>query len=566
MLAASLLSPVLQRETQTAKFVLKFVPSVILSIQVSRRWLTPADVLRDSTSVVRLQNKWFTPDKDFPFLSGFSVQAGSPFGAVFKGGFMTENRDFENFEEDIETDAFTEDDAEDIDSEEEIPEGPRGKGSLHETGESGERKGILVSVYSKSEESEAMASFDELECLFFTAGGVTVGKVTQTRESPNGKTCLGKGKLEELSALCGSTEAELVIFDTELSPVQIREIEKAIETDVSVIDRSMLILDIFAGRATSAEGRLQVELAQLKYTSPRLMGKGRDMSRLGGGVGTRGPGETKLEIDRRRLKDRVHALEMEIKKLENVRMTMRASRDRGTVPKCAIVGYTNAGKSTILNTLTDAGILAEDKLFATLDPTTRQYVLPGGTKVLLTDTVGFIRRLPHHLIKAFKSTLDEAVYADMLMIVADASDPDLAAQMEVTHRTLEELGALGKPTVVVFNKCDRVIDKGVLMGLRAMASDADERSVFISALTGEGIDSLAECLEDMTRSGKKRVVLEIPHSDSGVINTVYRLCDGVEVDYTETGIKASAVCDAKAAGQLAKYIKDYDILFPKTEK
>lgn len=442
---------------------------------------------------------------------------------------------------------------------------PRGKGELHETGVEKEKRGITVSVYPKSMEAEAMLSLDELECLFYTVGGVCVGRVTQVRDAPEGKTCVGKGKLCEISALCDAEDADIVIFDTELSPVQIREIEKAIEKDVSVIDRSMLILDIFASRANSAEGRLQVELAQLKYTSPRIIGKGRDMSRLGGGVGTRGPGETKLEIDRRRLKDRVAALENELKRIDNVRTTMRRQRERDGIPKCAIVGYTNAGKSTLLNLLTDAGILAEDKLFATLDATTRRYTLPGGAKILLTDTVGFIRRLPHHLIKAFKSTLDEAVFADMLMIVADASDPDLVSQLNVTHSTLAELGALGKPTVVVFNKCDRAVDRDTLLGLKALASDADEKCVFISALTGDGVDTLAKCLEEMTTAQKKRVELEIPHSDSKVVNTVYRICDNVDVSYNENGISVSAVCDRKSAGQLSKYIKDYDILFPSEE-
>lgn len=442
---------------------------------------------------------------------------------------------------------------------------PLGKKIIHETDTKGEKKGILVSVYSKSEEGEAMASFEELERLFDTAEGVCVGKVTQMRDKPEGKTCIGKGKLEELSALCESEGAELVIFDTELAPVQIKEIENAISAEVSVIDRSMLILDIFAAHAATAEGRLQVELAQLKYTAPRLMGKGRAMSRLGGGIGTRGPGETKLEIDRRRLKTRVQSLEAEIKKLEAVKMTMRRSRDRGGIPKCAIVGYTNAGKSTLLNYLTNAGILAEDKLFATLDPTTRQFTLPSGCKILLTDTVGFIRRLPHHLIKAFKSTLDEAVYADMLLIVADASEEDLAAQMEVTRSTLEELGALGKPTLIVFNKCDRVSDENVLIGLRTMASDADESCVFVSAAYGDGIDELEAALEKLLGDGKKIVEMLIPHSDAGAVNTVYRLCENVEVEYTGEGTLISALCDAKAAGQLSRYIKDYNSLFPKTE-
>ena len=323
----------------------------------------------------------------------------------------------------------------------------------------------------------------------------------------------------------------------------------------------MLILDIFAARATSAEGRLQVELAQLKYTAPRLMGKGRDMSRLGGGVGTRGPGESKLEIDRRRLKTKVRRLEDEIERIGEIRKTQRASRVRGGIACCAVVGCTNAGKSTLLNTLTDADILSEDKLFATLDPTTRQYVLPSGRKILLTDTVGFIRNLPHHLISAFRSTLDEAVYADLLIIVCDASDENLATELEVTRSTLCDLGASGKPTLIVFNKCDAIEDKNALLSMKALADGADETSVFISALTGEGIDEFSEKLEKMLSCGKRRVELEIPLSESGIVATVYKICEDVEVEYTDDGVKASALVDEKSAGRLKKYIVDYDAIF-----
>jgi len=446
---------------------------------------------------------------------------------------------------------------------EEEEKAPREK--MHEVAPSENRKAVTVSIFEKGHEGECLQSLEELRRLLDTAGSEVAAIVTQMRPAPDSRYGVGSGKLQEIEDACRNTGAELVVFDFELSPSQIKSIEDALDCEVSVLDRSMLILDIFASRAQSAEGRLQVELAQLKYTAPRLMGKGRAMSRLGGGIGTRGPGETKLEIDRRRLKTRVQSLEAEIKRLEALKLTQRCSRDRGGVPKCAIVGYTNAGKSTLLNLLTDAGILAEDKLFATLDPTTRQFILPSGGKVLLTDTVGFIRRLPHHLIKAFKSTLDEAVYADVLLIVADASEPDLAAQMEVTHRTLEELGALGKPTLIAFNKCDRVEDENTLMGLRTMASDADERCVFVSALTGEGIAGLEIALEELLGDGKKTVEMLIPHSDGGAVNTVYRICENVEVDYTAEGTVITALCDAKAAGQLSKYIKGYDKLFPRIE-
>lgn len=447
----------------------------------------------------------------------------------------------------------------------EIREAPVGKGVLHETKESTERRGILVAVYKKGEEEQAECSLDELERLFDTAEGTAVARLTQGRDKPDGRTCIGKGKLLELLELCRTLEAEVVIFDCELSPMQIREIENDLENTVSVIDRSMLILDIFAAHATTAEGRLQVELAQLKYTSPRLIGKGLVLSRLGGGVGTRGPGETKLEIDRRRLKARIHSLESELERLEAVRETMRRSRERSGIVKCAVVGYTNAGKSTLLNRLTDAGILAEDKLFATLDPTTRQLELPGGSKVLLTDTVGFINKLPHHLIKAFKSTLDEAVWADVLIIVADASDSQLQAQMDVTYSTLTELGAMGKPTIVLFNKCDRVANEETLLSLRALASESDTVCCFASALTGDGIDEFLASLEAITQSGKKRVTMYLPFDKSGVLNTAYKIMEEVEAQYTDSAIIVTALADAKSAGQLCEYIKDYEKLFLKAE-
>ena len=266
-------------------------------------------------------------------------------------------------------------------------------------------------------------SLDELERLLATAGGTVFARMTQSKEAPDPRTYIGSGKVTELADLCADNEIKLVVFDTELSPSQIRNLEDRLG-NVTVIDRSMLILDIFALHAVTGEGKLQVELAQLKYTVPRLSGKGTELSRLGGGIGTRGPGESKLESDRRHIKRRIAALEAELEVLEKNRKTMRASRDKSNMPGIAIVGYTNAGKSTLLNYFTNAGILVEDKLFATLDPTTRKLELPCGEDVLLTDTVGFISRLPHHLVKAFKSTLDEAVYADILMIVIDASDPE----------------------------------------------------------------------------------------------------------------------------------------------
>ncbi len=428
--------------------------------------------------------------------------------------------------------------------------------------EAGSRRAILVSAYSKKDEDEATVSLEELKRLLETANGTLEGVVTQVREKPDGRTFIGKGKMAELSDMIRATGAEVVIFDTELSPVQIKIIEDELDGAVSVIDRSMLILDIFAAHATSAEGRLQVELAQLKYTAPRLMGKGRQMSRLGGGIGTRGPGESKLEIDRRRMKSRIKSLEDAIERVAAVRATQRSSRERGGIPCCAVVGYTNAGKSTLLNKLTDANILSEDKLFATLDPTTRQYVLPSGKKILLTDTVGFIRNLPHHLISSFKSTLDEAVFADVLIIVCDASDENLPSQMEVTRNTLSELGAVAKPTLVVFNKCDALRDEGQLMTLKRLSSGADEKCVFISALTGEGVEDFSSSLEELIRGGKREITLNLSHAESGVLSTVYKICENVSVEYNENGMTVKALADSKSAGQLKRYVTGYDEMFP----
>lgn len=425
---------------------------------------------------------------------------------------------------------------------------------LHETQAEEEKKAVCVSIYPQGGEGACLMSLEELRRLLDTAGGSVAAIVTQMRNAPDSKYGVGSGKIEEISEICKNTGANLVIFDFELTPSQIKEIEAAIEEDVSVLDRSMLILDIFASRAQSAEGRLQVELAQLKYTAPRLMGKGKSMSRLGGGIGTRGPGESKLEIDRRRLKARVAQLEEELRKVEKNRLTMRAARERSGIPKCAIVGYTNAGKSTLLNRLTDAGILAEDKLFATLDPTTRQFELPAGTKLLLTDTVGFINNLPHHLIKAFKSTLDEAVYADVLIIVSDASDEYAAVQLEVCTKLLSELGAEGKPTLFAFNKCDAATDTDSLYQLKRIAADYNGEAVFISAKTGEGLEDFLCSLEKLLRGGKKQIKVKLPQSKAGLISNIYAKGENVEVEYATDGIYATLVADEKLQGQLAEFI------------
>ena len=419
---------------------------------------------------------------------------------------------------------------------------------------------ILVSVVTPDMDAhEAAVSLDELEKLLETAGGKLFATVVQQRSSPDNKTYVGKGKLKEIADLCKDNQVGLVIFDCELSPAQIKNIEDGITEsveegfDVRVIDRSMLILDIFALHAASAEGKLQVELAQIKYTIPRLIGKGSQLSRLGGGIGTRGPGESKLESDRRHLQRRITALEEQINELERIRQIQRSKRDRSGIPKVAIIGYTNAGKSTLLNRLTDAGILAENKLFATLDPTTRNFRLPSGREILLTDTVGFIRNLPHHLVKAFRSTLDEVRFTDAVLIVTDASDPEALTQLEVTEKLLYDLGASGKPTVYVMNKCDACTEYPKILS-RKMAGG---ETVAISALDGRGIDSLVECLERIALSGKELCVFLIPANRQDAVAYLYKNATVENIEYTEDGYAAvTAVVDQKTKGQLAKFIKN----------
>ncbi len=426
----------------------------------------------------------------------------------------------------------------------------------HFTDAGGYVRAVACAVFPQGGEAECEASLTELSRLLDTAGATRVGVLTQMRAKPDGVTCIGSGKLRELSELCAAVSADIVVFDCELSPSQINAIEDAIETDVDVLDRSMLILDIFARHAVTSEGRLQVELAQLRYTAPRLIGKGKDLSRLGGGIGTRGPGESKLEIDRRRLKTRIRTLEEELERVESSRATMRAARDRSGLVRCAIVGYTNAGKSTLLNRLTDAGILAENKLFATLDPTTRQYSLPSGMKLLLTDTVGFIRNLPHHLIKAFRSTLEEAVFADVILIVIDAADDAFAEQLKVTLDLLDELGAGGKPTLFIFNKCDLLTDGDRAAQMRNLAASADASAVFISAVTGDGMDDFAAALEKIASEGRRRVTFRLPYGDGAALNLLHKEGHGVEVRYEDDAIVVSAVTDARLRGRLSAYLAD----------
>ena len=414
-------------------------------------------------------------------------------------------------------------------------------------------KAILVGIVMDGSTFEAEEkSLHELSQLLDTAGGEVFCTVLQNKSTPDPRTLIGSGKVQEIAELCRNNGVKLVIFDIELSPAQIRNLEDDIGDGVSVIDRSMLILDIFALHAVSGEGKLQVELAQLKYTAPRLIGKGTELSRLGGGIGTRGPGESKLESDRRHIKRRIMALEEEIEKMASTRRTMRAARDRSGLKKIAIVGYTNAGKSTLLNKLTDAGILAEDKLFATLDPTTRKFTLPGGEVILLTDTVGFIRKLPHHLVNAFRSTLDEAVYADVIMIVSDASDPEYLSQLECTEETLQSLGAGEKPTLYVFNKCDKGAYDDPIIDRTQTRRDV----VCISALTGAGCEELALKLQEIVNGGKTSVTFKIPNAEQGAMNILYREATIEDVDYGPEYVTVKATVDAKVRGMLKKYDTD----------
>ena len=404
---------------------------------------------------------------------------------------------------------------------------------------------IIVGIAERgSDVEECERSLDELARLLDTAGGEVFARVLQVKDSFDPRTCIGSGKVKEIADMCRDTDVRLVIFDFELTAAQIRNLEGDIGLDVAVIDRSMLILDIFALHAVSGEGKLQVELAQLRYSAPRLMGHGTELSRLGGGIGTRGPGETKLETDRRHLKEKIATLERRLADMEHNRAVMRVHRDRSGLPKIALVGYTNAGKSTLLNALTGAGVLSEDKLFATLDPTTRKYELPTGESILLTDTVGFIRKLPHHLVKAFKSTLDEVVYADILLIVSDITDPESEEHIKVTESVIEDLGALDKPVIYVYNKCDL---------LESLPADS-ENTVTVSGTTGKGLEALVSKITTLLQRFKRKYKLHIPYSEQGALSALYNSCTVGEVEYLDDGIYVEAVLDERGRGMYGKYI------------
>ena len=401
-------------------------------------------------------------------------------------------------------------------------------------------KFILIGVETGKDRMEE--SLSELAELLDTAGGETVGKVIQNLESINKATYVGKGKVEEIKELVEELGADGIVCDDELSPAQLSNLKD--ELDIKVLDRTLVILDIFASHAKSSEGKLQVEMAQLKYRSSRLMGLGKNLSRLGGGIGTRGPGESKLETDRRTIRERVSQLRTEIEKVESSRDTLRKHRMSDGIPVIAIVGYTNAGKSTFLNKITDAGILAEDKLFATLDPTTRSLKIPDGEEVLFTDTVGFISKLPHNLVDAFKSTLEEAKYADLILHVADASNHEVDEQMKVVYRTLEELKVVGKPVITFLNKQDKIDEDRIIKDLKADAL------VKGSAKTGEGIDELLNKISEVLREGKVLVDTLLSYADTAKIAVIRKKGQLLSEEYEGDGIRVKAYVPKAVAGQL----------------
>ena len=389
---------------------------------------------------------------------------------------------------------------------------------------------------------DAEASLAELFELTESAGAIPVAAITQKLQRLDPATCVGSGKLEEIKEYCENEDIDLIIFDLELSPIQIRNIEQV--TDVRVIDRTMLILDIFALRAKSREGKIQVELAQLKYMMPRLTGKGVEMSRLGGGIGTRGPGESKLETDRRHIKRRMETLKAQLRDVEDHRKQLRERRDKDGVITVAIVGYTNAGKSTLMNTLTDAGVLSEDKLFATLDPTSRALKLPNGVSVMLIDTVGLVRRLPHHLVDAFKSTLEEAAQADIILNVCDASSDESRLHLDVTRELLASLSSLDKPIIPVLNKCDLISNN--MTGISG--------AVHISAKYGQGIDELLKAIEDSLPKKLKRVRLLLPFDKAGVANKLRETAILHTEKYTAEGLEIEVTVDEIRYGRIREYV------------
>ncbi len=397
--------------------------------------------------------------------------------------------------------------------------------------------------------TEAEVSLEELRELAKTAGADVVGTVLQARPSADAALYLGTGKIEELKEMVDADLCDLLIFDGELSPTQLRNIEKA--TGARVIDRTTLILDIFAQRARSREGRLQVELAQLQYRLPRLAGQGTSLSRLGAGIGTRGPGETKLETDRRHIERRIRAIRQELKNVEKRRNMLRARREKTGVETVALVGYTNAGKSTLMNALTEAGVLAEDKLFATLDPTSRALRLPSGRQVMLVDTVGLVRNLPHQLVEAFHSTLEEAAAADVILIICDASSPEYEDHLRVTEEVLKDLGAEGIPTLQVMNKCDLIFEQPHIAG----------NSIYISARNGSGLTMLLEALEQAFPEQRVRARFCFPFEELSQASILRDDSAVLEEQYTEDGLIIEVICRAR----MVDHYKDF-LMEPSEQK
>lgn len=401
---------------------------------------------------------------------------------------------------------------------------------MEETKRSEKEKALLLGV--NCGEADTETAMDELARLADTAGAEVQGTMLQNRRTPDGGTYVGRGLLQEAAAFCEANDTDLIICNDELTPTQIKNMEDA--ANVRVIDRTDLILDIFAARAKTSEGKIQVELAQLQYLLPRLSGRGKALSRLGGGIGTRGPGETKMETDRRHIYRRIRSLKAQLAETEKRRRSQLERRKKDGVRTVALVGYTNAGKSTLMNALTGAGVLAEDKLFATLDPTARRLTLPDGQNVMLIDTVGFIRRLPHRLVEAFHSTLETAVWADLILNVCDAADPDCFEQMKVTADVLTSLGAASTPILTVLNKCDRLTEPPVFMG----------KTVTISAISGEGIDTLlAEIMRALPQT-KKRARLLVPFDRAGLLGEIRKNGVVYRESYTERGIEADVLAEA----------------------
>lgn len=407
-------------------------------------------------------------------------------------------------------------------------------------------KAVLVGLNAdcfKPEETATEESLDELEALLETAGGVCTAKVLQNRHTPDPHSFIGEGKAEEVRGLLETTDANLAIFDNDLSPSQIRALEELL--GVTVLDRSALILDIFAQRAKTAEGRLQVELAQYQYLLPKLSGMGSSMSRLGGGIGTRGPGETKLETDRRHIRERIDRLREELEDVRKVRAVQRERRIKNSVPVVALVGYTNAGKSTLLNQLTDAGIPANDRLFDTLDTTTRKLRVSDHLEVLLSDTVGFISKLPHHLVEAFQATLEELRYADLLLHVIDASDPQRQAHIEVVDKLIARLAKPDVPVLCCYNKADLVDDIASI--------PIGERNIPMCARSGIGMDELLTRIEQTLLGELHRAVFLLPYAEAGALELLHEQAQVLRTEYTADGVEVEAVCKDELYGRLRKY-------------